>query len=158
IRRPGTGATTGVPQVLLNYARVSRSPWRLKAVIDREGHAVTSRFLTLRPVSKSCPLEFLWGLCNSPFANAYVYAHTGKGRRRPAPTQSRQRDVLTGMIRAMPVPPISGPEVHRVVEVVHAYFETVAPTAREGVTSTFDPNTACKLLQQVDAEILHLYD
>src|SRR4029453_12665453 len=31
IRRPGTGTTIGVPQVLLNYARVSRSPWRLKA-------------------------------------------------------------------------------------------------------------------------------
>src|SRR5262249_60280088 len=84
ISLPRTGTTTGVPQILLNYARVSRSPWRLKAIIDREGHAVTSRFLTLRPLAKSYPLEFLWGLCNSPFANAYVYTHTGK------------RDVLTG--------------------------------------------------------------
>src|SRR5262249_55934249 len=127
-------------------ARVSRSPWRLKAIIDRDGHAVTSRFLTLRPVSKSYPLEFLWGLCNSPFANAYVYAHTGK------------RDVLTGMMRAMPVPHISGPEVQRIVEGVHAYFDAVATPAREELTSTFDETTACRLLQQVDAEILRLYD
>src|SRR6266849_6804494 len=111
-------------------------PWRLKAIIDREGHAVTSRFLTLRPLTKSCPLEFLWGLCNSPFANAYVYTHTGK------------RDVLTRMMRAMSVPHISGPEVQRVVEAVHAYFEAVTPAAREGLTPTFDQHTACRLLQQ----------
>lgn len=90
IRRPGTGTTTEVPQILLNYARVSHSPWKLKAILDRDGHAVTSRFLALRPLAKSWPLEFLWGLCNSPFANAYVYTHTEK------------RDVLTGMMRAMP--------------------------------------------------------
>ena len=146
IRRPGTGTTTGVPQVLLNYARVSRSPWRLKAIIDREGHAVTSRFLTLRPLAKSCPLEFLWGLCNSPFANAYVYTHTGK------------RDVLTGMMRAMPVPYTSDSEVQRVVEAVHAYFEAVAPAAREGLTPALDQQAACMLLQHVDAEILRLYN
>ena len=146
IRRPGTGTTTGVPQILLNYARVSRSPWRLKAIIDREGHAVTSRFLTLRPLTESCPLEFLWGLCNSPFANAYVYTHTGK------------RDILTGMIRAMPVPHISASVVQRVIEAVHAYFEAVAPSAREGLAPAFDRQAACMLLQQVDAEILRLYD
>ena len=146
IRRPGTGTTTGVPQVLLNYARVSRSPWRLQAVIDREGHAVTSRFLTLRPFAKSYPLEFLWGLCNSPFANAYAYTHTGK------------RPVLMGMIRAMPVPHTSDSEIQRVVEAVHKYFAVVAPSGREGLTLTFDQNTACRLLQHVDAEILRLYD
>jgi hypothetical protein len=146
IRRPGTGTTTGVPQILLNYARVSRSPWRLKAIIDREGHAVTSRFLTLRPLTKSYPLEFLWGLCNSPFANAYVYAHTGK------------RDVLTGMMRAMPVPHLAVSAVQRVVEAVHAYFEAVAPSVEGGMTFAFDPHAASMLLQHVDAEILRLYD
>jgi hypothetical protein len=45
ISRPRSGTTVGVPQILLNYAPVSRFPWRFKAVIDREGHAVTSRFL-----------------------------------------------------------------------------------------------------------------
>jgi hypothetical protein len=145
IRRAGTGATTDVPQVLLNYAPVSRSPWRLKAVIDREGHAVTSRFLTLRPFSTSCPLEFLWGLCNSPFANAYVYTHTGK------------RDVLTGMMRAMPIPHTSDSEVQPVVEAVHAYFEAVAPVAREGLPPAFDQKAVRRLLQKVDAEILRLY-
>lgn len=146
IRRPGTGTTTGVPQVLVNYAPVSRSPWRLKAIIDRAGHAVTSRFLTLRPQTKSWPLEFLWGLCNSPLANAYVYTHTGK------------RDVLAGMLRAMPVPHTADADVQRIVEAVHTYFEAIAPAANEGFTPAFDPNTVRRLLQQVDAEILRLYD
>jgi hypothetical protein len=146
IRRPDTGTTTGVPQILLNYARVSRSPWRLKAIIDREGHAVTSRFLTLRPLTKSHSLEFLWALCNSPFANAYVYAHTGK------------RDILPGMMRAMPVPHLANSVVQRVVEAVHTYFEAVAPSVKGGMTFAFDSQTACMLLQHVDAEILRLYD
>jgi hypothetical protein len=134
-----------VPQILLNYAPVSRSPWRLKAIIDREGHAVTSRFLTLRPLTKSYPLEFFWGLCNSPLANAYVYTHTGK------------RDVLTGMMRAMPVPHLAVSMVQRVVEAVHAYFEAVVPSGG-GMPFACDPHAACILLQHADAEILRLYD
>src|SRR4030095_8246200 len=117
-----------------------------KAIIDRAGHAVTSRFLTLRPLTKSYPLEFLWGLCNSPFANAYVYTHTGK------------RDVLTGMMRAMPVPHLAASAIQRVVEAVHTYFEAVAPSVGGGMTFAFDSHAACTLLQHVDAEILRLYD
>ena len=85
IRRPGHGTTTGIPQIVLNYARVSRKSWRLKAFLDREGHPVTSRFLVIRPHDKPWPLEALWGICNSPFANAYSYAFSTK------------RDVLGGV-------------------------------------------------------------
>jgi type I restriction-modification system DNA methylase subunit len=137
IRRSGTGTTTGVPQVLLNHARVGRSPWRLKAVIDREGHAVTGRFLTLRPSSPSYPLDFVWAICNSPFANAYTYAHTMK------------RDVLRRTLNNMPVPCASDSEIQHVVEAVHAYFDAVV---------TSELNKAYVLLQMVDAAILRLYD
>jgi hypothetical protein len=125
---------------------VSRSPWRLKAVIDRQGHAVTSRFLTVRPLSATITLEFFWALCNSPFANAYVYTHTGK------------RDVLTGIMRAMPVPSLIQDGVQRVVEAVHAYFDAVAPAARGALSLPFDADNARTLLQRVDAEVLRLYD
>ena len=53
IRRPGWGATVGVPQVLLNYARVSLGPWRLKALLDPQGHPVTSDF-------SGCSSEGCW--------------------------------------------------------------------------------------------------
>jgi hypothetical protein len=32
--RKGTGTTTGMPQVVLNYLSVGRGPWRLKPFID----------------------------------------------------------------------------------------------------------------------------
>ena len=42
-------------------------------------------------------------------------------------------------------------------DAVHTYFEAVAPAAREGLTPTFDQKAVCRLLQQVDAELLRLY-
>jgi hypothetical protein len=67
IQSKRAGTTVGVPQVLMNYARVSRGPWRLKALLDRKGRPVASRFITVRP--RSCSLEVVWALLNSPIAN-----------------------------------------------------------------------------------------
>jgi hypothetical protein len=146
IRRPMTGTTIGVPQVLLNYAPVSRSPWRLKAIMDRAGHAVTSRFLTIRPLSESTPLEFFWALCNSPFANAFTYTH------------SEKRDILAGTVRAMPVPHTTHAGIQRVVEAARAYLVAIAPLARETWIPALDEDASRELLKRVDAEILRLYD
>ena len=95
IRRAGSGTTVGIPQVLLNYARVSRGPWRLKALVDKQGHPVTSRFITVRPTASSYSIETLWALLNSPVANAYAYSHLGK------------RDNIVGDIRKIPIPKVS---------------------------------------------------
>ena len=146
IGQPRAGTTVGVPQVLLNYARVSRSPWRLKAVLDKQGHAVTSRFLTVRPRSVTPALEFFWALCNSPFANAYIYTH------------SEKRDVLAGIVRAMPVPSLLQDGVQRVVEAVHAYFNAVAPVTTDVLSMPFDADNARALLMRIDAEVLRLYE
>ena len=146
ISRPRTGTTIGVQQLVVNYGSVSRSPWRLKAVIDRQGHAVTSRFLTVRPVSPGQPLLFFWALCNSPLANAYVYAHSGK------------RDVLTGVLRAMPVPRCSHDDIRRIVELTRAYLDAVSVSSDNSLSSTVDDDEACQLLKRVDAEILRLYN
>ena len=143
ISRPRSGTTTGVPQILLNYGWVSRSSWCLKAIIDRAGHAVTSRFLTIRPLSESTPLEFFWALCNSPFANAYIYTHSDK------------RAVLSGTVRAMPTPRTTHAGIQRVVEAVHTYLNAVGSSL---ATSILDERDSCELLKQVDAAILRLYD
>ena len=103
VDREVTGGTgTGIPQILLNYARVSRGPWRLKAVFDRTGHAVTSGFITVRPRSRIWTLEYLWAILNSPVANAFAYTHSDK------------RHNLVGMIRGLPVPDVAEAEVHGV--------------------------------------------
>ncbi len=138
------GTTTEIPQVLLNYAPVSRGPWRLKAFLDREGHPISSRFLVIRPHDKRWSIEALWGLCNSPFANAYSY------------TFSTKRHVLVGVMRDMPIPDIDSVDVTPLLEAVNAYLK-VAPTQEAG---SIPSNTLDKLKTlhwRIDAEVLRLY-
>lgn len=144
IAYPRHGTTTEIPQVLLNHARISREPWRLKAFLDKEGHPVTGRFLTIRPYSEQWPLEALWGLCNSPFANAYSYA------------LSTKRDILVGVMRDMPVPDIASVDVTPLLDAVNAYLKAVS-NQEDGSVS---PNTLEKLKTlhwRIDAEVLRLY-
>ncbi len=143
IDRMVTGAVVGRPQVLLNYAPVSRGPWRLKALLDRQGHPVTSRFLTIRPRDPRFSLEFLWALCNSPFANGYAYTHLGK------------RDNLVGVLRRMPVPRASDTDMAVITDLARSYCAAVTGGLPE---SQGDYEPARKLLLQLDAEILRLYD
>ncbi|MBI2928468.1 MAG: N-6 DNA methylase [Verrucomicrobia bacterium] len=145
IRRPVHGTAIGLPKVLLNYARVSRGPWRLKAFIDREGHPVTSRFLVVRPHDRAWPLEVVWALCNSPFANAYSYAFSGK------------RDVLAGLMRAMPVPRADASQLTALVETVRKYLKE-ARAADESVLASPAAQERLRVLHwRVDAEVLRLY-
>ena len=92
LRRSLHGTTTGKSQLLLNYAPVSREPWKLKALLDREGHPVTSRFLVFRPKQKEVSMKVLWAISNSPLANAFAYCHSSK------------RDILAGTMTQLPVP------------------------------------------------------
>jgi hypothetical protein len=139
------GTERGTPQVLLNYARVSRGPWRLKAFIDKEGHPVTSRFLVVRPRNKSWPLEAVWGLCNSLFANGFSYAFSGK------------RDVLAGLMREMPVPRADATQLAPLTQAVRTYLKQ-ARAADESVLSSPAAQERLRLLHwRIDAEVLRLY-
>jgi len=139
------GTVTETPQVLLNYARVSRGPWRLKALLDPTGHAVTSRFLTVRPKGADTPLEYLWALCNSPLANAYAYTH------------SMKRDILASTVWEIPVPQPSPDQVGSLVEAVRAYF-SVCDAFQGALLGGTDDARARDLLLGIDATILRMYD
>ena len=130
-----SGTTVGTPQVLLNYARASRGPWRLKALLDKEGHAVTSRFIPVRPKDPAYSIEALWALLNSPVANAYAYSYLGK------------RDNLVGDIRRIPMPKRRSFEA--VERAVNAYLAAAS--------SDEAPAPLEALLKLVDAEVLKLY-
>ncbi|MDX2112008.1 MAG: N-6 DNA methylase [Verrucomicrobiota bacterium] len=167
IRCPLWGTAIGIPQVLLNYARISRSEWRLKALIDELGHPVTSRFLVVRPLQSTCSLTALWGLLNSPLANLYAFSVSSK------------RDILTGDMREFPIPEnFSTPNTQRLEHAVTAYLnaardfdklqQTRVTTEEEDTLfhSTVSPNqpSLAELQQQlmylhwrVDAEVLKLY-
>jgi hypothetical protein len=114
IRRPLSGTAKGKPQVLLNYARVSREAWRLKALIDNRGHPITSDFLAARPEpSGGWSLLTLWGLFNSPIANAFAYCHSSK------------RHVLAGSMRQMPIPTLDESALDQLQQLVAGYLEEV---------------------------------
>jgi hypothetical protein len=173
IRRPGSGTERGTPQVLLNYARVSREAWRLKALLDPQGHPVTSDFLVVRPRTLTLRLEALWGLLNSPVGNAFAYCHSSK------------RHVLAGDMRRMPVPDLTkldlGPLEQAVAEYLAAARGTPVqlreppPKKRSktgklqkslfsGAPETESPadEAAMERLRtlhwRIDAEVLRLYD
>jgi hypothetical protein len=135
IGRPRSGLQTGRGQVLLNYSPVSRGPWRLKALIDRKGHPVTTRFHVIRPLG-GLPLELFWAICNSPYANAYVFSHSTK------------LHITSGVLRALPVPRLTRDFGDRIAPKVREYFRA----AKSDVVS------ARRILLEIDAEVLERYE
>jgi hypothetical protein len=135
IRRAVSGTTVGSPQVLLNYAPASRGPWRLKALVDRRGHPVTSNFITVRPTASACSIEVVWALLNSPVANAYAFSHLGR------------RHNIVGDIRKIPIPKMRS-------------FEGVERAASAYLAAASSETASAKLerlLLDVEAEVLRLY-
>ncbi|MBI5387908.1 MAG: N-6 DNA methylase [Verrucomicrobia bacterium] len=172
IARPRHGTATEAPQVLLNYARVSREAWRLKGLIDEKGHPVTSRFIVVRPELENLSPLSLWGFCNSPFANAYASCHSSK------------RDVLAGDIRQMRVPDLTSCDLAPLEKAVSEYLaaaratpipkpqpnkrtdrkdkSTAQMTLFGGESETTTSNAESERLKflhwRVDAEVLRLYN
>jgi hypothetical protein len=120
IRRPGSGRKIGERQLLLNHACVSREAWRLKALLDPDGHPVTADYLVVRPRSAELPLEVLWAFFNSPMGNAYVYCHSDK------------RHVLSRDMKQMPVPDLNRVDFGPLRKAVADYL-----TAARGLTVEF---------------------
>jgi hypothetical protein len=144
IRRPMWGFRTGKPQILMNYAPVGSEPWRLKALIDKEGWPVTSRFLVFRTTSQEWSLNALWGVLNSPLVNGFIYAHT------------TDRDITTGIARRIPIPHCSKKSLEKIERLVGKYFNL-----REKEASHFGVDvrdTARRILLSIDAEVMRLYD
>lgn len=133
------GTITNVPQVLLNYAPSSRGPWRLKALKDSRGHAVTSRFIVVRPLADSNvqDLNVYWAILNSPVANSFAFSHLSK------------RDNLAGLLQQFPLPQ-RGADCSRLSELVAAYFDRTANTKKYKIELS-------DILTQIDIEVLRLY-
>lgn len=159
IRRPGLGRTLGLAQVLLPR-NPSRGIWRLKPFTDHQGCPFASNFLTVRPKDKDQhPLEFLWALCCSPLANAYVYTHTLK------------RNIQDGDLRQLPVPQTDGHGVRRVTAAARDYLDAAGrfkddsaaggtmplPYLARPSRDAVDGGTLRRLLKHMDAEVLRLY-
>lgn len=121
IGRPRHGTVVGKKQILMNYAPVSRAPWRLKALVDPKGFPATSDFNILRATQRNISSHVLWAILNSPVANAYAYAHSSK------------RHVLVGDLRQLPVFALDKGPFDAVEAAVTAYFKAAkgAPPLRK---------------------------
>lgn len=134
------------PQVLINYAPVSRDHWRLKPFIDAAGRPFSSNLSCVRPLSATTPLELLWALCCSPLANFFVYS------------QMLKRHVRVGPFRRLPIPKVDEMGCRIVVQAVKDYFSL----ARRGPKTLLDKvgytdSALRKSLLRLDAEVLRLY-
>jgi hypothetical protein len=145
LRRPGAATELGIPQVVVNYAPVAREPWRLKAAIDDEGIAVSSRFLVFRPKSNGFSLRVLWALLNSPIANAYAYCVSGK------------RETLKKEWLLFPVPSSLNNRTQAIESAAFAYLDAVEASALAFMESD-KKGEVKKALLALDAEVLKLYD
>ena len=144
-----SGAVSGIPQVLMNHARVARGPWRIKAFVDTKGHPCTNNFNVVRPVEASIPLAYIWALLNSPLANAFVYTH------------SWRRHNLPGVIEAIPIPSFaaSAAEVTSIASIARDYIEFVQNPVM-GLSAGIDDESESKrkqILLHLDSAILRLY-
>jgi len=133
-------------QVLVNYARASRKPWRVKATIDPEGVPVTTSFLVFRPNNTATlPLEVLWAILNSPVANAYSFSVSPK------------RQVLPKEWRDFPLPVLNRERVSEIDATARAYRQTVKSHA-EGFFSNASEDDVRRSLLRMDAAVLGAYD
>ncbi len=145
VRRSGAASVVGVPQVVLNYARVAREAWRLIAVVDVEGLAVSSRFLTFRPIDRTNSLTVLWAVLNSPIANAFSYCWTSK------------RETLGKTWLSMPLPSPTRAQIVEIEAAASAFLRLARQTSGFMVISPDDPSIRRALLA-LDAAVLRLYD
>ena len=144
VSRPRWGVETGRPQILMNYARAGSGRWRMKALIDQEGHPVTSRFLVFRLRDAEWSLQALWAVLNSPLANAYTYCN------------SMERDNLSSTVRGIPIPFCTRGALARLEGLVAEYFALMEKSDTPFAVSIQDK--ARHVLLSIDAEVMRLYD
>ncbi len=139
------GKSIGQPRVLVNYIRVGREAWRLKAVIDEEGRAVTSTFLAAKPSAPSITTLYLWAILNSPIANGFLHTHTQK------------RQNLTSLVRLIPVPHWSRSCAAHIEQAAMRY-RTLATSTGPLYRPEATPEGIRRALMELDAAVLQAYD
>jgi hypothetical protein len=123
------------PKVVVPTACTSSGLWRYAAAIDKSGRIVSRRFYAVWSNIASISIEFLAALLNSPLAQVFVYAYSGK------------RDIPARLYRSIPVPPNFEKADLLIQSLVNKYIAIQAS----------EPEAAKKILLMIDAEILKLY-
>jgi len=145
IQRARSGLNGNSGQVIVNYVRVSRDKWSMKAWLDQEGLAVNSNFLVVRPKAPDTPGTLIWALLNSPVANAFVYCLATK------------RHIIRGDLLNFPIPRATGDWASAVLAAAQAYLATTRDTGGFFQPDP-DPAVVKARLLAMDAAVLRAYD
>lgn len=137
------GTYSAHPQVLLNYASQARAGWRLKAFYDPKGHAVTNKYTTVRPTHAGPSAFTLWGLMNSPVANAF------------AQCGSLKRHTFDGLLKTMPIPGSVSPAWMAIETAAQRYraLAIAKAAAKPAPTDLFSPAKPSTGPTPTDAEV-----
>lgn len=144
-RARGGGAKPGTPQVILNYARLDRDAWRLQAVLDGPGIAVSSRFLVFRPLNPATSRLVLWAILNSPIGSAYFDSWSSK------------RELPPRLWLAMPLPSPTVAQSADIEAAAAAYVRVAVPSPAFTLTPP-DEAAIRRALFDLDAAVLRLYN
>jgi len=134
------------PKVIANAARLSRSPWRIAAVIDRQGLLCYQRFHGVWSKA-GVALETIAAVLNNPLANAFLYTH-------PA---AAERDNQIRAVRHIPFPSFTLAQTQTIVMLVKQY-QSYRAQWREQPERAEEFEAACReTMAQLDAEVLAAY-
>jgi hypothetical protein len=117
IENPRQGLPTGQPQILINRGRTSRSPWRVKALLDPDGRPIKDNFVVIRPSVPDVSSLYLWAILNSPIASAYAASRTTR------------RHNLEGILRGVPIPRAGEQDIGQVQRAAQFYRDLAARRA-----------------------------
>jgi len=140
-----SGRDTGEPQILVNYVRAMRGPWRIKAIYDPDGHAVINTYSTVRTHADGPPALYMWALLNSPVANAFAFSETMK------------KHIYDTLVAAIPVPYSWRDSMSSVMTAAKAFIDIAKESDGFRLRSSNEAAIRDALLA-MDAAVLQAYD
>ena len=99
------------PKVVVNAARISRSPWRLVAGVDNDGLIFSHRFHAIWPETGQYSVNFLSAVLNGIVANAMISS------------SAQSRDNYIYALSSIPLPLLKEDEVESIEALVKEYIE-----------------------------------
>jgi len=128
------------PKAIAPAARLSRGPWRIAAIVDREGLLASRLQYAFWSKDSGLSVEIIAAILNSPVGAAYAYAH------------GTQKTVTKRTYETIPIPEPS------VLKEASAQLESLVSQYIEAVHDIPRNDPVChQLLMAIDALVLKLY-
>jgi hypothetical protein len=132
------------PKILANAHRLSRGPWTLAGVVDRDGLVGYQNVQGLWPKA-DVELEVVAAIVNGPVANAFLHTHL---------TSRRHNQI--GVVRRIPVPSLPAATRQEIVSLVKAYEVERSEWRLDNRRQIHEPRCR-EILKQLDAILLCAY-